>query len=131
MFEPLQVFYLHLEEEYRGCCLDQMQQIHDFKREKDDTYCTIYTILVRFLRELRGVFPKSQLVNVFLLKIDKRLLDLVLSKIIMDYGNRTIFAEAFAVIKQCDRALCHYDATDLVSFLMDSSKFKKTPVAAV
>ena len=75
------------------------------------------------------VFTESQLVKVFLSKIDKHLIDLVLPKIIMDYGGQTILAEAFAIVKQYDRALCQHDTTDLVSMLVDSSKSRKVLVA--
>ena len=36
--------------------------------------------------------------------------------------------EAFTIVKQCDRALCQHDATDLVFLLVDSSKFWKSPI---
>ena len=62
-------------------------------------------------------------------KIDKHLIDLVLSKIIMNYGGRTSFTKAFAIVEQCNHALCQFDASDLVSLLVASSKFRKVPVA--
>ena len=69
------------------------------------------------------MFADSYLVKVFLSKIYKRLLDLALPKIIMKFGSRAILAEAFAIVEQCDRVLCQHNATDLVSLLVDSSKF--------
>jgi hypothetical protein len=107
-----------------------MQRIQDFQREKDNTPRTMYTRLARFARESGGVFAESQLEKVFLSKIDKFLLDLVLSKIIMEYNGRATLVEAFAIVEQCDRVLCQHDATDLVSLLVDSSKSRKAPVAA-
>ena len=98
-----------------------MQWIHDFKRE-NDTPRTMYTRLAKFARESRGVFTESQLVKVFLSKIDKRLLDLALPKIIMKFGGRTTLAEALAIVEQCDRPLCQHNATDLVPLRVDSSK---------
>ena len=47
----------------------------------------------------------------------------------MEFGGRATLAEAFAIVEQCDRALCQHDATDLVSLLVDSSKSRKAPVA--
>ena len=47
-FDPLHEFQVHLEVEYGGFRRVQMQRIHDFDREKDDTHCTMYTRLVRF-----------------------------------------------------------------------------------
>lgn len=49
-------------------------------------------------------------------------------KIIMDYVGRAIFVKTFAIVEQCDRALCQHDATDFVSLLVDSSKSLKVPV---
>jgi hypothetical protein len=129
-FEPLQAFELHLQEECGGFHRDQMQRIQDFRRKKDDTPRTMYTRLARFAREFGGVFAESQLVKVFLSKIDKRLLDLALPRIIMEFGGRTTLAEAFAIVGQYDRALCQHDVTDLVSLLVDSSKPRKARVAA-
>ena len=51
------------------------------------------------------VCAENQLVKVFLSKIDKRLLDLALPMIIMEFGGRATLAEAFAIKEQCDRAL--------------------------
>ena len=89
----------------------------------------MYTRLVRFARESGGVFAKSQLAEVFLSKIDKRLIDLALPRIIMDYGGKATFAKAFAIVEQCDRALCQHDDTNLVFMLVDSSKPRKVLVA--
>jgi hypothetical protein len=105
-----------------------MQRIQDFRRERDDTPRTMYTRLARFARESRGVFAENQLVKVFLSKIDKRLLDLVLPKIVMEFDGRATLAEAFAVVEQCDCALCQHEATDLVSLLVDSSKPQRASV---
>jgi hypothetical protein len=74
--------------------------------ENDDTLRTMYTRLATFAREFKGVFAESQLVKLFLSKIGKSLLDLALPNIIMEFGGRTTLAEAFAVVEQCDRALC-------------------------
>ena len=64
-----------------------MQQIQDFRWEKDDTPRTIYTRLARFAREFGDVFAENQLVKVFLSKIDKRLLNLALPRIIMEFDG--------------------------------------------
>jgi hypothetical protein len=47
----------------------------------------------------------------------------------MKFGGRATFAEAFAIVEQCDRVLCQHNAIDLVSLLVDSSKSRKVPVA--
>ena len=73
-----------------------MQQIHGFRRKNDDTSHTMYTRFARFVRESGGVFAKSPLVKLFLSKIDKRLLELALPMIIIEFGGRTTLAEAFA-----------------------------------
>ena len=45
------------------------------------------------------MLTESQLVKVFLSKIDKRLLDLAFLMIIMEFGGRATLAEAFAVVE--------------------------------
>ena len=47
-----------MEEEYGGFRWDQIQWIQDFRREKEDTPCTMYTRLARFAMEFGGVFAK-------------------------------------------------------------------------
>lgn len=56
--------------------------------------------------------------------------NLTLPKIFIDYGGFTMFAQIFAVVKQCDHALCQHDITVLVSLLVDSNIFRQTSVAA-
>lgn len=50
----------------------------------------------------------------FLSKINKRLIDVAMSKIIMHYSGRATFAKAFVIMEQCDCAFCLHDAIDLV-----------------
>ena len=70
-----------------------------FRREKDDT--------PRYLVPcIQGMFVENQLVKVNLSKIDKRLLDLVLPKNIMEFGGQATLAKAFAIVEHCDCALC-------------------------
>lgn len=59
---------------------------------------------------------ESQLVTVFLSKINKRLLDLAPPRVIMDPSSRTTLRKAFAIEEQYDHALCQHDATDLVFY---------------
>ena len=59
-------------------------------------------------------------------KIDKRLLNMALHMIIMEFGGRTTLVEAFAVVEQCDRALCQHDATNLVSLLVEPQRASVT-----
>ena len=80
------------KKKYRGFHHDQIQQIHDFKRENDNTSRTMYMKLARSTKEFVSVFMQSQLVKVFLSKINKRLIDLALSKIIIYYDDWTTFA---------------------------------------
>ena len=114
-FNPLAEFVAHLEIEYGGFRQDQMQRIQDFRRENDDPSRTMYTRLARFVVESGGVFGESQLVKIFLFKIDKRLLELAPPRILLDYEGRATVAEAFAVSERCDRTLCQHDASDMVS----------------
>lgn len=60
--------------------------------------------------------------KVFLSKINKHLVDLVLPMIIMNYGGRVTLAEVFASVEQYDCALYQRDVTNLVSLLVDCSK---------
>ena len=74
-----------------------MQRIHDFRQEKDDTSHTMYMRLARLAKEFAGVFTENELMKVFLSKIDKRLFDLALPKIIMEFGGLATLIEAFAI----------------------------------
>jgi len=129
LFDPLRLFIAHLEVEYGGFRRDQMQRIQDFRREKEDTPRTMYTRLARFAVESGGVFAESQLVKIFLSKVDKRLLDLAMPRIILNYHGRATLAQAFTEVEMCDRALCQHDATDMVSWMTDTSKSKKVATA--
>lgn len=68
------------------------------------------------------------MVKVFLSKIDKRLLDLALPKIIMDFGGRTTLAGAFAMVDQCVRPLYQHHGIDFIILLDNSSKSRKVPI---
>lgn len=46
--------------------------------------------------------------KVFLLKINNRLLDLALPRIIMNHGGLAAITEAFAIVEECDRVLCQH-----------------------
>lgn len=74
----------------------------------------MYTRLARFAVEYAGVFAASQFVKIFLSKIDKRLLDLATPRIILSYVDKVTLTQAFAKVEKCDKALCRYDATDMV-----------------
>jgi hypothetical protein len=106
-----------------------MQRIQDFHREKEDTPRTMYTRLTQFAMESGGVFAESQLVKIFLSKIDKRLLELATPRIILNYDGKATLAQAFAKVEKCDKALCQHDATDMVSWMTDISKPKKAATA--
>ena len=106
-------------------------KIQDFMWEKEETPRTMYTRLARFAKKYEGFFRGEPVGDGFFWsKIDKRIIDLILLKIIMDFHWRATLAKIFAVVKQCDGALCQNDATDLVSLLMDSRKSRETLVAA-
>ena len=83
-----------------------MQWIQDFKHEKEDTAYMMCTRLAWFAVEFDGVFMESQLVKVLLSKIDKRLLDLAIQRIILDHGGRAILEQAFIKVERCGKALC-------------------------
>ena len=85
----------------------------------------MYTRLARFVIGSGGVFTESQLVKIFLSKIDKRLLELASPRIILDYKGKATFAQAFAVVERCDRALCQHDAADMVSWMTESTKLRR------
>ncbi len=106
-----------------------MQRIQDFRREKDDTPRTMFTRLARFAVESGGVFAESQIVKKILSKIDKRLLELASPRIILDYKGKATFAQAFAVVERCDRALCQHDAADMVSWMTESTKSRRIVTA--
>jgi len=89
----------------------------------------MYTRLAPFVVESGNVFVESQLVKIFLSKIDKRLLDLATPRIIINYEGRTTLAQVFDEVKRCDRALYQYDATDMVFWMTDSIKPKKATIA--
>jgi len=106
LFDSLHLFIAHLEVEYRGSQHDQMQHIQDFQCDKEDTLHTIYTKLAWFVVESGGVFVESQLVKIFLSKIDKRLLNFVTPKIIINYKDLATLAQVLVEVERCDKALC-------------------------
>lgn len=106
-----------------------MQRIQDCKREKRDTSRMMNARLVQFVIESSGVFEKSQLVKIFLPKIDKRLLDLAMPRIILDYRGRATLEQAFIEVERCDRALYQHDITNMVAWMIDATKFGKTSIA--
>ncbi len=56
----------------------------------------MYMCLIRFTVESRDVSTESQLVKIFLPKIDKWLLDLATPWIIFNYDGKDTLAQAFA-----------------------------------
>ena len=46
----------------------------------------------------------------------------------MEFGDCATLAEAFAVVEQCNCALCQQDTIDSVSSLVDSSKPRKAQI---
>ena len=80
----------------------------------------IYTRLARFVVEGGGIFAESQLVQIFLSKIDKRLFELASPRIIHDYEGRAMLAQAFSVVERCDRALCQHDT----AVIMDDKEYE-------
>lgn len=72
--------------------------------------------------EFGGVFIESQVVKIFLSKIDKHLLELVLLQIVLDqYEGRLSLDQAFLVMKRCNVALCHHHAIDIASWMTHAS----------
>ena len=82
----------------------------------------MYTQIARFVVESGCIFAESQLVKIFLSKIDKRLLEFASPRIILDYEGRATLAQAFAEVERCDRALCQHDATYMVSWMTENTK---------
>ena len=82
----------------------------------------MYTRLARFAVESGGVFAESQLVKFFLVKIDKRLLELTSPRIILDYEGRAMLTQAFAVVERCDRTLCQHNVTNMTFWMTESMK---------
>jgi len=64
-----------------------MQRIQSFWPEKEDTTHMTYTKLAWFAIESGGIFVESQLVKIFLSKIEKRLLDLATPRITINYKS--------------------------------------------
>ena len=73
------------------------------------------TRFARFVVECGGVFIKSELVKIFLSKIDKRLPDFATPRIIINYEGRARLAQAYAKVQRCNKALCEHNVTDMVS----------------
>lgn len=63
----------------------------------------MYTCLVWFIEELRGIFTKSQLNEIFLSKIDKKFLNLSILRIIFNYDSKATLTYVFAEVKKHDR----------------------------
>ena len=89
----------------------------------------MYAWLARFAVESGRVFVESQILKIFLSKIDKKLLNLATPTIIINYKGQEMLAQAFAEVERCDKALCQHDATDMVSWMTDASKSKKASTA--
>ena len=52
--------------------------------------------------------------KVFLSNMDKLIFDLALPKIVMNYDLLVTLGETYVIVESCDRALCQYDANDLI-----------------
>jgi hypothetical protein len=57
-FDPLTLFFEHLEEEFGGIRRDRMRHIQDFKKEVGDTPRIMYARLARFARESGDAFTE-------------------------------------------------------------------------
>jgi len=84
----------------------------------------MYTKLARFAFESGSVFVESQLVKIFLSKIDKRFLDFATPRITINYEGQATLEQTFTEAKRCDRALYQHDAIDMVSWMTNSTKPK-------
>lgn len=56
LFQPLVIFFQHLELGFIGIWRDWMQAIQDFRKQKDDTPRTMYAILKRLSCETEDAF---------------------------------------------------------------------------
>lgn len=89
----------------------------------------MYTHLAQFIIKLRGIFVESQLVKIFLFNIDKKFLDFVTSRIILNYNSKAILAQAFVEVENQNKVLCQHDTTNMVAKMMDVFKPEKVATA--
>lgn len=129
-FEPLVRFLDHLEEEYGGFHRDQMQRIQDFRREKEDTPPSMYTRLSRLASETEDVFTDRQLVQIYLSKQEKRIVDVVRPIMLDRFGGRATLRQVLREVERIDKAMGIDDATTVALSLIESTKPKKLAVAS-
>ena len=128
-FDPLKLFFEHLEVEFGGIRRDRMRHIQDFKKEVGDTPRIMYARLARFARESGDAFTERQLVSLYMSKQDKKLQDMAHPHMLLLYGGRATLAQAFAVVEQLDRGLCVEEAGRLPTTMTTATSQSKTTVA--
>ena len=117
IFDPLELFFQHLEVEFGGIRRDRMRHIQDFKKEVGDTPRIMYARLARFARESGDAFTKRQLVELYMGKQDKKIRDMAHPQMLLLFGGRATLAQAFAIVEQFDRGLCVEEARRLSSIM--------------
>ena len=127
-FEPLALFFEHLEVEFGGIRRDRMRHIQDFKKEIGDTPRIMYARLSKFARESGDAFTERQLVELYMGKQDKKIRDMAHPHMLLLYGGRATLAQAFAIVEQLDRGLCVEEAGRLSSIMTSTTSQTKTIV---
>ncbi len=129
-FDPLRLFFEHLEEEFGGIRRDRLRHIQDFKKEAGDTPRIMYARLSRFARESGDAFTERQLVELYMGKQDKKIRDMAHPHMLLLYGGRATLAQAFAVVEQLDRGLCVEEAGRLSSIMSTTVSQPKVAVGS-
>ena len=126
VFDPLALFFEHLEIEFGGIRRDRMRHIQDFKKEVGDTPRIMYARLARFARESGDAFTERQLVELYMGKQEKKIRDMAHPHMLLLYGGRATLAQAFAIVEQFDRGLCVEEAGKLSSIMTTTTSQPKT-----
>ena len=124
-FDPLVLFFEHLEVEFGGIRRDRMRHIQDFKKEVGDTPRIMYARLARFARESGDAFTERQLVELYMGKQDKKIREMTHPHLLLMYGGRATLAQAFAIVEQFDRGLCVEEAGRLSSIMTTTTSQPK------
>ena len=127
-FDPLRLFFEHLEVEFGGIRRDRMRHIQDFKKEVGDTPRIMYARLSKFSRESGDAFTERQLVELYMGKQDKKIRDMAHPQLLLLYGGRATLAQAFAIVEQFDRGLCVEEAGRLSSIMTTSTNQPKAAI---
>lgn len=84
--------------EFGGIQQDQICHIQDFKKEMGDTPHIMYPKLFKFTGESGDAFIEHQLVELYIEKQDKKIIDMVHLHMLLLYGRRATLAQTFATV---------------------------------